>query len=263
VKFVEGSQSHKSPVTGLPKTLSLGIVGYGAFGQLSARFLRPWFRILAHDPQVTESPVEGVAMADLSAVCRCDIVVIAVPLSALVQACRAMAPLLRPGTLVMDVCSSKVLPAEILLRELPPHVDLLATHPMFGPQSIGAGIGAGTKGLKMVLCPLRAPGAKRVAAFLRARFGLSILVASPEEHDREAAFTQGLTHLIAKALLRMDDLPGRITTRSFDLIRQAVEMVRHDAPGVSHAIETNPYAAGARSRFFAEMDAVRRELGSA
>lgn len=243
---------------------TLGIIGYGAFGQLSARYLRPWFRVLAHDPAVVQSPVAGVEMSDLDTVCRCDIVVIAVPLSAFAQVCREIAPLLQPGTLVMDVCSTKLRPAEILLAELPPHVDLVATHPMFGPQSIRAG----TRGLKMVLCPLRsgqAPGVRpsRLAAFLRARFGLSIVIASPEEHDREAAFTQGLTHLIAKALLRMDEMPGRITTRSFDLIRQAVEMVRHDAPGVSHAIETNPFSQDVRSRFYAELEAVRREMGSA
>jgi prephenate dehydrogenase len=248
VNFPEHSQSQQGP--------SLGIIGLGAFGQLCARYLRPWFRVLATDPGITESPVEGVTMADLQAVCRCDLVVIAVPLSVLTQVCREIAPLLRPGTVVMDVCSTKVQPAEILCAELPPHVDLIATHPMFGPQSIRAG----TKGLKMVICPLRGRAAGRVAAFLRKRFGLSIVLASPEEHDREAAFTQGLTHLIAKALLRMDPLPARITTRSFDLIRQAVEMVRHDAPGVSHAIESNPFSAQARSLFFAEMDAVRVSL---
>lgn len=246
--IVECSQPQHGP--------SLGIIGFGAFGQLSARYLLPYFRVLAADPLVTESPLPGVEMAALDRVCRCDLVVIAVPLSALAEVCRAIAPLLRPGTVVMDVCSTKVEPAGILLAELPPHVDLVATHPMFGPQSIAAG----TRGLKVVICPLRGRSAPRIAAFLRLRFGLAVLIASPEEHDREAALTQGLTHLIAKALLRMDHLPDRITTRSFDLIRQAVDMVRHDAPGVSHAIESNPFAQGARNRFFAEMEAVRREL---
>mgnify|MGYP001058897221 CR=1 FL=1 len=235
---------------------TLGIIGFGAFGQLTARYLLPYFRVLATDPSPNGDTVGGVIMTDPAKVCRCDVVVIAVPLSALADVCRAIAPLLRPGTLVLDVCSTKMRPAEILLAELPPHVDLAATHPMFGPQSIRAG----TRGLKMVICPLRGRSPRRIAAFLRKRFGLAIVMASPEEHDREAAFTQGLTHLIARTLLRMEHLPDRITTRSFDLIRQAVEMVRHDAPGVSQAIESNPYAEQARGLFFAEMDAVRREF---
>ncbi|MBN8897767.1 MAG: prephenate dehydrogenase/arogenate dehydrogenase family protein, partial [Rhodospirillales bacterium] len=63
---------------------------------------------------------------------------------------------------------------------------------------------------------------------------------------------QGLTHLIAKVLVSMEPLPTRMTTRSFELIMQAVDMVRYDAPEVFQAIErSNPYSAGVRQRFFA------------
>lgn len=240
--------------TAAPSTL--GIVGFGAFGRLLAEHLSPYFRIFACDASPPSSVPAGVTFADLREVCRCDIVVIAVGLADLTDLCRAMAAWLVPGTIVMDVCSTKVAPAEIMLRELPKSVDLIATHPMFGPQSILQG----TLGLKMVICPLRGRSAWRISAFLRSRFGLSILFATPEEHDREAAFTQGLTHLIANALLRMDCKPGRITTKSFDLIQQAVDMVRDDAPRVSHAIASNPHARSARETFSAQMNAICREL---
>ncbi len=62
---------------------------------------------------------------------------------------------------------------------------------------------------------------------------------------------QGLTHLIAKVLVQMEPLPSRMTTRSFDLLLRAVEVVRYDAPEVFEAIErANPYAASVRRRFF-------------
>lgn len=237
--------------------VSLGIIGLGAFGRLMAEHLAPHLTVLAHDPHPPEIVPAGVTMVPLREACRCDLVVIAVPLAALAHVCREMAPLLMPGTLVVDVCSTKVEASAAMRAELPPYVDLVASHPMFGPQSILAG----TRGLKLVLCPLRGRRAGRLAAFLRKHFGLRILIATPDEHDREAAFTQGLTHLIAHALLRMDELPGRITTRSFDLLKQAVDMVRHDAPGVRQAIESNPYAAHARGLFLAELDAIRGELG--
>lgn len=67
---------------------------------------------------------------------------------------------------------------------------------------------------------------------------------------------QGLTHLIAKVLVRMGSLPTRMTTRGFNPLSAAIEMVRHDAPEVSEAIErANPYTPGLRNCFF--------ELGSA
>ena len=152
------------------------------------------------------------------------------------------------------VKEGKVGPAEIMQRGLPPDVDIVATHPLFGPQSAAHGI----RGLKVAVCPVRGVQAIRVAAFLRS-LGLRVIMTTPDEHDREAALVQGLTHLIAKVLVQMEPLPTRMTTRSFELLMQGVDMVRHDAPEVLRAIEqSNSYAELVRRRFFdlaAQMDA--------
>ena len=72
---------------------------------------------------------------------------------------------------------------------------------------------------------------------------------------------QGLTHLIAKVLVEMGPLPERMTTVSFDLLREAVEMVRHDPPTVLHAIEAaNPYAGDIRARCFERAAEVRAQF---
>ncbi len=140
---------------------------------------------------------------------------------------------------------------------LPEHVEILGSHPLFGPQSAKSGL----RGRKIALCPVRGTSFRRIAAFLRARFGLDVIVTTPEAHDREAAVAQGITHLVARVLTRMEPLPERLTTRSFDLLVEAAAMVRNDAPSVYHAIEReNPFAAEVRSRFFALAEAARAEL---
>ena len=231
----------------LPSQSSLGIIGFGAFGQLMAAHLRPWFDLYAYDPG-------DAANSDLVTVARCEVVVLATPVGQFEQVIQDIGPHLRPGALVLDVGSVKVGPAEVMLRSLPAHVDIVATHPLFGPQSARNGLA----GLKIAVCPLRGTGGMRVAAFLRKCLGLTVIVTTPEAHDREAATVQGLTHLIAKVLVQMEPLPSRMTTRSFDLLLQAVEMVRHDAPAVFEAIErANPYSRDVRRRFFdlaAELD---------
>jgi prephenate dehydrogenase len=69
---------------------------------------------------------------------------------------------------------------------------------------------------------------------------------------------QGLTHLIAKILVRMEPLPRTMTTASFDLLMQATEMVRYDAPNVFMAIErANPHSKAVRDRFFALAEEMR------
>lgn len=92
-------------------------------------------------------------------------------------------------------------------------------------------------------------GARR--RLLPARAEAQVFEVTPEEHDREAATVQGLTHLIARVLLKMEPLPTRMTTASFERLMQAVDMVRHDSPAVFHAIERdNPFAVEVRDQFF-------------
>lgn len=234
----------------LPSPPTVGIIGFGAFGQLMARHLRGHCHLYAHDPSLgrrAQGETAGVLLTGLPVVAACQIVILATPVRECEAVIAAIAPYLQPGALVLDVGSVKVLPAEVMQRCLPPDVDILATHPLFGPQSARHGL----SGLKIALCPLRGRSWRRIAAFLRRVLGLSVIVTTPEAHDREAAMVQGLTHLIAKVLVQMEPLPSRMTTRSFDLLRQAVEMVRHDAPAVFEAIERdNPYAPVIRRRFF-------------
>jgi prephenate dehydrogenase len=229
---------------------AIGIMGFGAFGQLIARHIRPYFRLCAYDPapglqQMADR--HGVTLTSLALAASCPVVVLAMPVARLREAVDAVAPHIRPGALVLDVGSVKVRPAEIMRRGLPEHTSIVATHPLFGPQSGREGIA----GLKVALCSIRGRHCARVAAFLRGKLRLDVIMTTPEEHDREAAAVQGLTHLIAKVLVQMEPLPRRATTKSFNLLMEAVNMVRHDAPEVFEAIERgNPYASSVRRRFF-------------
>ena len=153
----------------------------------------------------------------------------------------------KPGALIVDVGSVKVVPSEIMLRRFPNYVDIVATHPLFGPQSAMEGI----EGLKIAVCPIQGKRHARLAAFLRVALRLTVIMTTPEDHDREAAVVQGLTHPIAKVLLGMGPLPTRMTTESFDLLSEAISMVQDDAPEVFEAIEkANPYAETVRRQFF-------------
>ena len=228
----------------------VGLIGFGAFGRLIAAHLGQLFPIFAYDPRIGpdgREPPKGVTYCDVATAAACDVIILAMPVPRLDAAIAAIKPHLRPGAVVIDVCSVKVLPAQIMSAELPETVEIIGTHPMFGPQSARGGV----KGLKIVICPIRGGRARLLAAFLRKTFGLDAIIATPEEHDREAAMVQGLTHLIAKVLVEMEPLPRHMTTASFDLLMRAVDMVRHDAPEVFYAIERlNPFVPDVRRRFF-------------
>lgn len=235
----------------------LGLIGYGAFGRLTARHLSAWFDILAFDPNATGS--EGsVRLTDLATAAACPVVILAVPVEALADTLAAIEPHLQDDALVIDVGSVKVLPARLMVDRLPRHVRAVGTHPLFGPQSARDGIA----GLRIAVCPVRGDRiARRVAAFCRHALKLKVFIVSSEDHDREAAMVQGLTHLISRVLLSMEPLPTRMTTVSFERIMQAVEMVRYDSPAVFRAIERdNPFAADVRRRFFDLAEQARADL---
>jgi prephenate dehydrogenase len=237
---------------------SVGLMGFGAFGRLIARHLRPHCRLRAFDPALpADVGAGGIITADPAEIAACDIVILAVPVAALSEAIATLRPHLRAGAIMVDVGSVKIGPAMTMLTELPEDVEIVGTHPLFGPQSGRNGIA----GLKIAICPIRGRSAWRIAAFLRRVLHLKVIMTTPEAHDREAAMVQGLTHLIAKILVRMEPLPRRMTTASFDLLMRATEMVRHDSPAVFMAIEqANPHARPVRDRFFALAEEMRAHL---
>lgn len=241
---------------GQDQKLSLGLIGFGAFGKLVARELGGLFEVTVCDPAYVGAVLEdgrAFQMGSLSEVAQRDIVVLAVPVARMEHLCQRLAPLLRPGVLVVDVGSVKLAPMRAMEAHLPQDVEIVGTHPLFGPQSARDGVA----GRKIVVCPLRG-GRWRVVAGLLRRMGLEVIFADAETHDRDAATVQGLTHLIAKVLGDMGPLPTEMTTASFDLLSDAIAMVRDDPPTVLHAIETaNPFAAEVRDRFFQRAEELR------
>lgn len=236
-------------------------MGLGAFGRLMLKHLRPHFEIKAYDPApdaVAYGSEQGIAMVTPQEVAQADIVVLGPPVPKMGEAVAMIRDHLKPGTLVLDVGSVKSNVAKLLDAELPTHVDIVCTHPLFGPQSGKDGIA----GLKMVVCPMRGQDRlQKVVDFLRSKLELNVFVLSPEEHDRELATVQGLSHMIAKVLLDMEPLPRNLTTKSYEKIMEGVDMLRYDSMELFLAIERdNPFAVDVRRKFFEKADALRRFL---
>lgn len=220
----------------------LAIIGFGAFGQLAARHLRDHAQVSICDPLTRANDLPQV---DLAEAARCDIVLLAVPLSRLEAVLQAIAPHLRPGATVVDVASVKLRPAALMQTILPDHVQIIASHPLFGPESARDGL----RGHRIAWCPLRGTAHRRLAAFLR-WLGLTVLPTTPDQHDAEMAVVQGLTHLIARSLAALGPMPTLLTTASFQRLTEAAAMVQADSPELLRTILTeNPHAEPARRRF--------------
>jgi prephenate dehydrogenase len=89
-----------------------------------------------------------------------------------------------------------------------------------------------------------------------------IIEATPEQHDKELAYVQGLTHLIGKVFVGLNLPEFAQTTKTYDLLKQMVEMVRHDSDELFRTIERdNPFAVKAKEEFFAAVAELEKKLG--
>jgi prephenate dehydrogenase len=200
---------------------TVGIYGLGRFGSFYARLLAGHFNLRAYSRNPGREAPPGVERVDEDKLLSAPVVILCVAISALEEVLKRIAGRLRPGTLVMDTCSVKALPAAWMAEILPPGVSILATHPMFGPDSARSGV----EGLPLILSPVRVDG-ETVAEWsgFFTSLGLKVLKMKPEEHDREAAFTQGLTHYLGRVLadlsLRDSPIASRGYAKLLDIIGQ-------------------------------------------
>jgi prephenate dehydrogenase len=239
---------------------SLGIIGVGAFGTFAARHLAPYATLTLHDPSHDLSALAAELKAhqgDLKEAAACEIVMLAVPVQKLRDVLKEIAPLVKSGTLVVDVASVKVKPVAAMEELLPPHVALVGTHPLFGPQSGKNGI----TGLKIAICDIRGGHGPSLARFCAEKLGLEPFLVTAEEHDRELAYVHGLTHMLGRVIVSLNLPPFRMTTKTYDLFDQAVDYIRYDSDELFHAIEReNPFAEEAKRSFFAAARKLEEKL---
>ncbi len=236
----------------------LGLIGLGQFGRFAVGHLRPHFEVLVadRDDPAARARELGVQAAALAEAASAPIVVLAVPVQALEVTLRQIAPHLRSGALVADVCSVKAAPLEWMCRILPDHVEIVGTHPLFGPQSAASGL----SGHKIVVCPERTERLGAITTFLE-QLGLEVLITDGDTHDRECAYTQAVAQYIGQALSGIEGTGSWIGTPAATLLRDAMRMVQDDSQELFEAIQTlNPYAEPMRQQLRARFDAIDARL---
>jgi prephenate dehydrogenase len=205
--------------------MQIGIYGLGRFGAFFAGLLSGKAEVRAYSRNPARPAPAGVKRVGEEELLAMPAVCLCVDIGAMPEVLARIAPRLAPGTLVLDTCSVKELPVRWMRELLPGGVGILATHPMFGPDS-GAG---GVQGLPMILWPARLEEERcREWESFFASFGLAVQRLSPEEHDRQAAFTQGLTHYLGRVLAELGLQPSAIGSLGYRRLLGIVEQTCND-----------------------------------
>jgi prephenate dehydrogenase len=238
----------------------IGIVGYGRFGALMTRYLSADFPVAVYTRRDMGQAIAeaGATPASLERVCQQRFVVLSVPISAMEETLKIIAPLLRRDAVVVDVCSVKQYPAEWMQRLLPTGRSILATHPMFGPDSAAQSL----LDRKIVLCNVSVPAGiyRRVTSYLRGK-GLVIIETTPEDHDRQIAVSLSLTHFIGRGLEAFGAKEMIIDTEGYKRLLHILGVVTHDTQQLFQDMHRyNPYAAQQRRALITALHRIDDQL---
>lgn len=191
------------------------IIGIGLIGSSLARALRlhelageivcadcnPEHRAKALELGLVDAAFEQAA----DAVKDADLTVICVPIGAYAAVAAAIAPALKPGSIVTDAGSVK----EAVIRDVTPHlpssVHFIPGHPIAGTEHSGpdSGFAALFDGRWAILTPLPDTDAAALAKIrtLWESIGSKVEIMEPAHHDRVLAITSHLPHLIAYTIV--------------------------------------------------------------
>ncbi len=214
---------------------------------------------LGYVDEATTDLARGVASA--------DIVILAAPVRAILQVLPDVGPLLAPGTLLLDLGSTKARIAEAMAA-LPGHVHACPAHPICGKETSGLEAAEATlyEGRTFALCPLARtpPEALALAEALARAVGARPLRLDPARHDRLLAVSSHLPYLLAVALAAEAGEAGQEDSLLVDLAaggyRDTSRLAASSVPMMLDVLMTNPAAiaralAGCRARL-AELEAL-------
>lgn len=236
---------------------SIGIIGYGSFGAFLAKHLSTYAPISVYNRtknKLRDLPV-GVSVGTLDEVASQSVIIVAINISAYDSTLPKIAQFCTKNTLVVDVASVKLEPLRLISKYLP-SCNVLATHPLFGPQSASDSLNGHT----IVICN-KIRQQTQLEHFLIKVLGLRIVHMSADEHDRNIATVQALTFFIAQGLVEMNLADPALLTPSFEKLLKLAELEQQHTPELFETIQKyNPYAEKMRKKFIRELSELDKKI---
>lgn len=241
--------------------MKIGIIGFGRFGKLITKYLSEDFEVYVFNRSNKQKEIKGSngIPASLEDVCKKDIIIPCIPISQLESILNRIKNMLKNDSIVIDVCSVKEYPVKIMKKILPGNIKILATHPIFGPDSAAESL----KDRKIVLCRFRISDDKyeKIKAYLKEK-GLTIIETTPEQHDKEIAKSLLLTHFIGQGLIDFGAADLSIDTEGYKRLMSIFDMVENDTEQLFEDMNKyNRFSKKMRKNFIGSLNKIDRELG--
>eukprot|EP00984_Skeletonema_dohrnii_P036877 scaffold38344_cov172-Skeletonema_dohrnii-CCMP3373.AAC.3 len=247
------------------RPLSIGIVGFGRFGQFIAQSFTKYGNVVGtsrtnYTDVASEMGVKySLTLESFVLDEDLDVIVLATSIVSFKDTVLDLVPLLEKKMqlkgagsypLIVDVASVKEHPRNILLDLLPEECDILCTHPMFGPDSAKNGwrgqtfVYEKTRINKVILDPdfeghenqldtseEHIEGMDRMERFLSIweEEGCNMIPMACSDHDSYSANSQFITHLVGRILGIQGLKATPIDTTGFQSVLRLIETTNADS----------------------------------
>ncbi|MEM3050833.1 MAG: prephenate dehydrogenase/arogenate dehydrogenase family protein [Candidatus Bathyarchaeia archaeon] len=183
----------------------------------------------------------GVEIADFAEAARkADRVLICVSISAFEEVVKKISHAISEGQVVMDICSVKELPVNVMHKHLPEAL-VLGTHPVFGPGSTSI------ENKTFVLTPTNSQEEAFAADFkkwLETRKA-RVFIMSPRKHDELMSIVLGMPHFLG--LIACDTLleqanyaeTKQVAGTTYRLLFTLAEVAASEAPELFTSLQLN------------------------
>jgi cyclohexadieny/prephenate dehydrogenase len=182
-----------------------GSVGMAARAHGAARRIIVWARRPEVRLQIATQPwCDAVAETPEHAVREASLVVLAPPVTRIVELVQQIAAYVPPGAIVTDVGSVKAEICRHAVAALPPHATFVGSHPMAGSEKTGwengrADLFEHRTAFVTPLPSTPAPAVDTVVQFWH-RLGGEVVTVSPDQHDEIVAHISHLPQAVASSL---------------------------------------------------------------
>ncbi|MBI1862606.1 prephenate dehydrogenase/arogenate dehydrogenase family protein [Candidatus Microgenomates bacterium] len=224
---------------------SISIVGFGRFGETLLTLFGDDFKVgifTRSEKNKERIPKQSNirVLHTANEIYEAEAIFYCVPISQFESILTDHAMFIHDEHTLLDVLSVKLHPKTVFERVLKTKkTQAILTHPMFGPDSSKNGFSQ----LPLILDQFRADD--KTYTFWKTYFEsklLNVIEMTPDEHDRQAADSQGLTHFVGRLLQEYGYKQTQIDSLGATKLREIMDQVCNDTWELYYDLERyNPY----------------------
>ena len=196
--------------------MKIGIIGLGLMGGSLAKGIKRNIRdAIIYGSDISNETIMRAKLLEIidetldnKSIGEMDLVFVCTGVEETKQVINDIAPLLKPGTMCLDVTGVKKTMFEFLMEKSNqyPEIDFISLHPMAGREY--SGLRHSTVNLYenayILILPIRTslPSLQKIKNFLKQLKIANVKITNPKEHDEMIAYTSQLPHVLSNAYVK-------------------------------------------------------------